>query len=151
MSMIGSAAWWEVSCVLHPETTAKTRIVEEPRNWRRDNSGHCLFIGLECGERRFRVQDVMAPSKKLESSLSPAGNSVSLAMRRLRGRTLFGLFLMVCRLMLAAEPTVSSNDLPRFPPVEPRDAIKTFQIEKGFHLEIAAAEPNLASPVALSF
>jgi putative membrane-bound dehydrogenase-like protein len=51
----------------------------------------------------------------------------------------------------AAEPTVTSNDLPRFPAVEPQDALKTFQIKKGFHLEIAACEPNIASPVALSF
>src|SRR5258708_36163822 len=51
----------------------------------------------------------------------------------------------------AAEPTVTSNDLPRFPAVEPKDALKTFQIKKGFHLEIAACEPNIASPVALSF
>src|ERR1043165_3127306 len=51
----------------------------------------------------------------------------------------------------AAEPTVTSNDLPRFPAKEPQTALKTFQIEKGFHLEIAACEPNIASPVAMSF
>src|SRR5690242_4917740 len=51
----------------------------------------------------------------------------------------------------AAEPTVTSNDLPRFPAIEPKDALKTFQVKKGFHLEIAACEPNIASPVALSF
>ena len=51
----------------------------------------------------------------------------------------------------SAEPTVTSNDLPRFPAVEPKDALKTFQIKQGFHLEIAACEPNIASPVALSF
>ena len=97
------------------------------------------------------AREMMALSKKLESSLSLAGNSISLDMRRLRGWTALGLFLTFCRPILAAEPTVSSNDLPRFPPVEPRDAIKTFQIERGFHLELAASEPNLASPVALSF
>jgi putative membrane-bound dehydrogenase-like protein len=53
--------------------------------------------------------------------------------------------------LLAAEPTVTSNDLPRFPANEPKDALKTFQIKKGFHIEIAACEPNIASPVALSF
>jgi putative membrane-bound dehydrogenase-like protein len=51
----------------------------------------------------------------------------------------------------AAEPTVSSNDLPRFPANEPKDALKTFRIKKGFHLEIAACEPNIASPVAMFF
>src|SRR5882762_9422828 len=54
-------------------------------------------------------------------------------------------------ILAAAEPTVTSNDLPRFPAIEPKDALKSFQIKKGFHLEIAACEPNIASPVALSF
>src|SRR5690242_19275150 len=51
----------------------------------------------------------------------------------------------------AAEPTVTSNDLPRFPAVEPKDALKTFQVRPGFHLEIAACEPYIASPVAMCF
>jgi putative membrane-bound dehydrogenase-like protein len=51
----------------------------------------------------------------------------------------------------AAEPTVTSNDLPRFPAIEPKDAPKTFQVKKGFHIEVAACEPNVVSPVALSF
>jgi putative membrane-bound dehydrogenase-like protein len=50
-----------------------------------------------------------------------------------------------------AEPTVTSNDLPRFPANEPKDALKTFEVKKGFHIEIAACEPNVVSPVALSF
>src|SRR6185295_10705952 len=50
-----------------------------------------------------------------------------------------------------AEPTVISNDLPRFPANAPKDALKTFQVKKGFHLEVAACEPNVVSPVALSF
>lgn len=51
----------------------------------------------------------------------------------------------------AAEPTVTSNDMPRFPVVEPKDAVKTIQVKKGFHVELAASEPNTASPVALAF
>src|SRR5438477_6532371 len=51
----------------------------------------------------------------------------------------------------AAEPTVTSNDLPRFPAVEPKDALKTFEVKKGFHIELAACEPKVVSPVALSF
>jgi putative membrane-bound dehydrogenase-like protein len=67
-----------------------------------------------------------------------------------------GAFFLVTSLscvlsIRAAEPTVTSNDLPRFPANEPKDALKTFQIKKGFHLEIAACEPNIASPVAMSF
>src|SRR5882672_10475557 len=63
----------------------------------------------------------------------------------------FPTFLFSAFTVWTAEPTVSSNDLPRFPANEPKDALKTFQIKKGFHVEIAACEPNIVSPVALSF
>jgi putative membrane-bound dehydrogenase-like protein len=51
----------------------------------------------------------------------------------------------------AAEPTLSSNDLPRFPPLAAAAALKSFEVKKGFHLELVASEPNVVSPVALSF
>jgi putative membrane-bound dehydrogenase-like protein len=71
---------------------------------------------------------------------------------KFRSAALFFEIILCCTFSIrAAEPTVTSNDLPRFPANEPKDALKTFQIKKGFHLEIAACEPNIASPVALSF
>ena len=51
----------------------------------------------------------------------------------------------------AAEPEITARDLPRVPAVEPKDALKTFQITQGFHLELVAAEPQIASPVAMAF
>lgn len=44
-----------------------------------------------------------------------------------------------------------AKDLPRYPAVEPKDAIATFQVKKGFALEFAAHEPNVRSPIAISF
>ena len=44
-----------------------------------------------------------------------------------------------------------SADLTRIPPTEPDAALKTFQIEPGFRMELAAAEPNVADPVAMEF
>ena len=41
-----------------------------------------------------------------------------------------------------------SSELPRFPPTEPADAIPTFTVAPGFHLELVAAEPLVQSPVA---
>src|SRR5687768_9672004 len=41
----------------------------------------------------------------------------------------------------AAPPELKAEDLPRVPPVETTNVFSTFQIKKGFHLEIAAAEP----------
>lgn len=55
----------------------------------------------------------------------------------------------------AAKPQAAEEDLsgelPRIPPTEPADALKTFQTLPGFRMELAASEPNVASPVALSF
>lgn len=43
------------------------------------------------------------------------------------------------------------DELPRIPPHEPADALKTFQTLPGFHIDQVAAEPLVHSPVALSF
>ena len=40
---------------------------------------------------------------------------------------------------------------PRIPPKSPAEALKAFQLHPGFRIELAAAEPLLASPVALDF
>src|SRR5690349_15247654 len=37
------------------------------------------------------------------------------------------------------------------PPYYPQDALKTIQIDKGFHLELFAAEPMIMSPVAMDW
>jgi putative membrane-bound dehydrogenase-like protein len=42
-----------------------------------------------------------------------------------------------------------SAELPRIPPTEPKDALKTFAVQPGFKLELAAAEPNVADPTAI--
>ncbi len=52
------------------------------------------------------------------------------------------------------EHTPANNleaELPRIPPHEPADALATFKVHEGFHLEQAAAEPLVASPVAIDF
>jgi len=50
-----------------------------------------------------------------------------------------------------AEPALGPKDLPRVPPVEATNALKTFQLKKGFHLEQVAAEPLVVDPIAMSF
>src|SRR5262245_40865618 len=51
----------------------------------------------------------------------------------------------------AADPEVDPRDLPRVPPSESGQALATFQVKRGFHLEQAAAEPLVVDPIALSF
>ncbi|MDB6006433.1 MAG: cytochrome c [Prosthecobacter sp.] len=44
-----------------------------------------------------------------------------------------------------------TKDLPRYPAVEPKDAIATWQVKKGYKLQLAANEPQVRSPIAVSF
>lgn len=50
-----------------------------------------------------------------------------------------------------AQPELTTNDMPRFAAVAAGKAVDTFQIKRGFRLELAAAEPRVASPVTLAF
>jgi putative membrane-bound dehydrogenase-like protein len=63
----------------------------------------------------------------------------------------FVLLLAPALLARADAPVVDSKDLPRFSAVEPADALKTFQIKRGFKLEFAAHEPQVVDPIAVSF
>src|SRR5262245_55266575 len=49
-----------------------------------------------------------------------------------------------------ADPNYAS-ELPYIPPQSPADSLKAFRLRPGFRIELVAAEPLLASPVALDF
>jgi putative membrane-bound dehydrogenase-like protein len=61
-------------------------------------------------------------------------------------RLLFIVCLGFNLLVLADEPP-----LPRFPPIEPTEALKTFQTRDGFRVELLAAEPMVIDPVAAAY
>jgi putative membrane-bound dehydrogenase-like protein len=44
-----------------------------------------------------------------------------------------------------------ASELPFIPPKSPAESLKTLRLHSGFAIELAAAEPHLASPVALDF
>src|SRR5262249_27763872 len=44
-----------------------------------------------------------------------------------------------------------ASELPRIPPKSPAESLEAFRVHPGFRVELAAAEPLLASPVALDF
>jgi glucose/arabinose dehydrogenase len=48
-------------------------------------------------------------------------------------------------------PIDPAKDLPRDPAQSPDEALLTFKIKPGFHLEHVAHEPQVRSPIALSF
>jgi len=51
----------------------------------------------------------------------------------------------------AINKRVTQADLPRIPSTEPKYALKTFQLAKGFKLELVAAEPLVGDPVDACF
>jgi len=51
----------------------------------------------------------------------------------------------------AGQRVADPKELPRFPAVAARDALNTFQLRKGFRLELVAAEPLVIDPIALAF
>jgi len=61
------------------------------------------------------------------------------------------LCLLLSVRVSAGEPEVSAKDLPRVPPTEPSGALSTFQIKKGFRIELVAAEPLVVDPIAMAF
>ena len=54
-------------------------------------------------------------------------------------------------LCLFAASTNAAEALPRFPAVEPVDALSTFETAPGFRLELVASEPLVHDPVAMAF
>jgi putative membrane-bound dehydrogenase-like protein len=54
-------------------------------------------------------------------------------------------------LALMGQEADFANELPRIPPTHPQDALATFQLAEGFQIELAACEPNVASPVAMEW
>src|SRR5688572_17035673 len=54
-------------------------------------------------------------------------------------------------LLAAEQQVVDPKALPSFPPVAARDAVNTFQLRKGFRLELVAAESLVTDPIAFAF
>lgn len=49
------------------------------------------------------------------------------------------------------QPRVDASELPRIPFTSREQALETFVVKKGFRLEMAAAEPLVADPIAIAF
>src|SRR5436190_24327549 len=70
-------------------------------------------------------------------------------MRSRRSAALLALLLTAITFTAAAQDY--SAELPRLPPKEPAEALKSFQLRPGFRIELVAAEPLITNPVALDF
>ncbi len=49
------------------------------------------------------------------------------------------------------EPEISADEFPRVPATEPADVLSTFEVEPGFKLTLAAHEPDVTDPIAMTF
>ncbi len=56
----------------------------------------------------------------------------------------------ICVSAAAAQDDFSA-ELPRIPPTEPADTLESFTVAPGFQIELVAAEPLIASPVAIQW
>ncbi len=61
------------------------------------------------------------------------------------------LLLFPALTLLAAEPEPDPKELPRIPHTPAKDARKTLTVKEGYDLQLAAAEPLVADPIAMSF
>ncbi|MEM7231057.1 MAG: PVC-type heme-binding CxxCH protein [Planctomycetota bacterium] len=70
----------------------------------------------------------------------------------IRAALLFSV--LASTILCAQDPSpgeVTAKDLPRLKPLEPAEAIKSFQLARGAKLELVAAEPLVADPVDACF
>lgn len=58
--------------------------------------------------------------------------------------------LLLVLTLHSAEPPVAADRMPRIPPTEATHAASTFRMRPGFEVQLVAAEPLVASPVAVA-
>ena len=61
---------------------------------------------------------------------------------------------LLCPSVLHSQEPLKKNfadELPRTPAIEPREAMATIHVKDGYNMELAAAEPLVRDPVAMSF
>jgi len=76
-----------------------------------------------------------------------AGQRVSIPTRR----SLLAALIVAISFARGALAADGPLEFPRIPPTKPADAAKTFQVLDGFRMHLIAAEPLVASPVALEY
>lgn len=99
------------------------------------------------------TQDVDLWFAKLgEPEMSQALQRMPLSRSSRLAAALVLLAPLASSILIGAEQrVVDPKALPKFPPVAAREALSTFQLRPGFRLELVAAEPLVAEPIALAF
>src|SRR5437667_2042561 len=156
MSMMGAPEAASASAAFR--RGANHSAAETPMNWRR-------VKGVKrCVPMAGAIQKSVLDSPALQHERRTVACCSNLFSVSVNGRFFFMISPMKLRstvgaiilLLLsipipAAEPEVSERDLPRVPPTEPDQALSSFQIKKGFRIELVAAEPLVVDPIAMAF
>jgi putative membrane-bound dehydrogenase-like protein len=66
-------------------------------------------------------------------------------------RACIALILVVSAVLAHAQQPASPPEFPRFPPLEPDQAAKSFECQHGFTMQLVAAEPLVTDPVDLAY
>ncbi|MEQ1861646.1 MAG: PVC-type heme-binding CxxCH protein [Chthoniobacteraceae bacterium] len=75
-------------------------------------------------------------------------SSVAFAQDGLKSKTTYAKAYGETKNPVAVDP---AKDLPRYPAVAPKDAIATWKVKPGYKLQLAAHEPQVRDPIAVSF
>src|ERR1043166_527706 len=97
---------------------------------------------------------IECPDSWMATKRSSMRLPVSRTPRRTTALVLSVLLAAACwpsPLLAVDQLVVDSKALPKFPPVAAQDALSTFQLKKGFRLELVAAEPLVTDPIAFAF
>ncbi len=92
-----------------------------------------------------------SPFPKVEPANRVGERARGLQFRPLATVVFLTIINLVSASTPAGEPEITAKDLPRVSPVLPADAPETLRLRKGFHAELCASEPQIASPVAMAF
>src|SRR5687767_12046066 len=90
----------------------------------------------------------MTPMKLLLLAACVGFAGIAFAAETIPSRTTYTEVYGTSKGAVAVDP---GKDLPRYPAIEPAGAIATWKVKPGFKLELAAHEPLVRDPIAITF
>ena len=97
---------------------------------------------------RVNKWDWLRAAPSTTSGIVGAARCLSQFIHTLLATVLAGMLAGAAEPAAPAPPDFAA-ELPRFAPVEPKDALATMKVQPGFRMELVASEPLIGSPVAI--
>jgi len=114
-----------------------------------DASGRADWVGstLTCNQKVTKTKFSHSMKPIFLAALAGLYGTAA-AADNLQFRNTYGQAYGETKSPVAVDP---AKDLPRYPAIPPKEAIGTWKIKSGFKLELAAHEPLVRDPIAISF